>query len=240
MDNVSVMRLFLREPHRIDEVVIWYNAIDTKNATLYNVTSLSIKPSSFYRKVRALSECLRKASWWFQLRKFPIFLLRPFAGVWKSLLVFQPKRLRVLPLKPPTASLRSLLFDPISWERSEKRPYGSSFRLALPVLPWLPFRVRLLPWQSLPYSCLFLKLWVGINFLNMLIDCTNINIVQCGNHLLCQPYILIFISHLNTVLLITDRGNIGQVFCCTREDGYFILFLFQIECLLFIASHHNN
>ena len=44
----------------------------------------------------------------------PIFLLRPFAGVWKSLLVFQPKRLRVLPLKPPTASLRFLLFDPIS------------------------------------------------------------------------------------------------------------------------------
>ena len=74
----------------------------------------------------------------------------------------------------------------------------------------------------------------------MLIDCTNINIVQCGHHLLCQPYILIFISHLNTVLLITDRGNIGQVFCYTREDGYFILFLFQIECLLFIASHHNN
>ena len=43
----------------------------------------------------------------------------------------------------------------------------------------------------------------------MLIDCTNIHIVQCSHHLLCQPYILILIAHLYAALLITYRGNIG-------------------------------
>ena len=43
----------------------------------------------------------------------------------------------------------------------------------------------------------------------MLIDCTNIHIIQCGHHLLGQPYILILIAYLYTALLITYRGNIG-------------------------------
>ena len=30
------------------------------------------------------------------------------------------------------------------------------------------------------------------------------------------------------VLLIADRGNIGQIFRCAGTDGYFISFLFQI------------
>ena len=62
----------------------------------------------------------------------------------------------------------------------------------------------------------------------MLIDCTNIHIVQCSHHLLCQPYILILIAHLYAALLITYRGNIGQVFCSAGMDGDFIFFLFQI------------
>ena len=37
------------------------------------------------------------------------------------------------------------------------------------------------------------------NFLDELPD-----IVQCCHHLLCQPYILILIAHLNTVLLIAN------------------------------------
>ena len=54
----------------------------------------------------------------------------------------------------------------------------------------------------------------------MLIDCTNIHIIQSGHHLLCQPYIFILIAHLYAVLLITYRGNIGQVLCFAGTDGY--------------------
>ena len=54
----------------------------------------------------------------------------------------------------------------------------------------------------------------------MLIDCTNIHIVQGGHHFLRQPYILILIAHLYAVLLITYRGNIGQVLCFAGTDGY--------------------
>ena len=54
----------------------------------------------------------------------------------------------------------------------------------------------------------------------MLIDCTNIHIVQGGHHFLRQPYILILIAHLYAVLLITYRGNIGQVLCYAGTDGY--------------------
>lgn len=62
----------------------------------------------------------------------------------------------------------------------------------------------------------------------MIIDCICSYIIQCGHHFLRQPYILILIVHLNTVLLITHRGNVCEIFCCTGTDGYFILFLFQI------------
>ena len=37
----------------------------------------------------------------------------------------------------------------------------------------------------------------------MLIDCTNIHIVQGGHHFLCQAYIFILVAHLYAVLLIT-------------------------------------
>ena len=30
----------------------------------------------------------------------------------------------------------------------------------------------------------------------MLIDCTNIHIVQCGHHLLCQPFLITTIQNL--------------------------------------------
>ena len=39
--------------------------------------------------------------------------------------------------------------------------------------------------------------------------------------LLCQPYILILVVHLNTVLLVAAGSNIGQIFYCTRTDGSF-------------------
>ncbi len=69
----------------------------------------------------------------------------------------------------------------------------------------------------------------------MLIDCTNIHIVQGGHHFLCQPYIFILIAHLNTVLLITNRGNIGQVFRCAGTDSYLIFFFFNLISFLLLS-----
>ena len=63
----------------------------------------------------------------------------------------------------------------------------------------------------------------------MIIYGPNIHIIQHRHHLLCQPYILIRIAHLNAVLLITNRGNIGQVLRRTGTDGYSIFFLFQVD-----------
>ena len=52
----------------------------------------------------------------------------------------------------------------------------------------------------------------------MIIYRANIHIVQRGHHLLCQPYILILVAHLNTVLLVADRSDIGQIFRCAGTD----------------------
>lgn len=48
----------------------------------------------------------------------------------------------------------------------------------------------------------------------MFVNCTNIHFIQCDHHLLCQPYIFIFIAHFNTVLLVTDGGNVSRIFRC--------------------------
>ena len=64
-----------------------------------------------------------------------------------------------------------------------------------------------LNYPEIPDSWIFFKLWIRINLLNMLIDYTNIHIVQGGHHLLCQPYILILIAHLYAVLLISHRAT---------------------------------
>lgn len=66
----------------------------------------------------------------------------------------------------------------------------------------------------------------------MIIYSVSADIIQCGHHPLRQPYIFILIAHLNAVLLIADRCNISQLFRSAGTDGYLILFLFQIGCLL--------
>lgn len=66
-----------------------------------------------------------------------------------------------------------------------------------------------------------------INFAHgdfMLVDGRNTYAIQRSHHLLGQPDIFIFIAHFKAVLLVTDRGNIGQVFRCTGADGLFFIF----------------
>ena len=68
------------------------------------------------------------------------------------------------------------------------------------------------------------------------------NVIQCGHHPLCQPYIPILIAHLNTILLTTNRGNIGQVFCCTGTGVYAAASLGRgsYEALTFSLAEKNG
>ena len=110
----------------------------------------------------------------------PIFLCCPFAEARKPLLVLQPK--------PSYVSLRFLFFDRclISWEQSEKHPYGSSFRWVLHVPPWLHFRgqVRLLL-SSIPFfwSALNCDNVIKIHYLRFISKTSNTSWWQCRNSL---------------------------------------------------------
>ena len=89
--------------------------------------------------------------------------------------------------------------------------------------------VDLLIWQKtdLGFKVIIDNQYPGLLYQDQIFQ--YIHIVQGGHHLLCQPYILILITHLNAVLLFTNRSNICQIFCCTRTDCYFDFLLFQIK-----------
>ena len=78
----------------------------------------------------------------------------------------------------------------------------------------------------------------------MFIYCTNIYIIQCCHHLLCQPYIFVLIPHFYAVLLIADRGHISQILRRTGADAHFIFLFIHTGILLFpfqilIQNRHN-
>ena len=89
-------------------------------------------------------------------------------------------------------------------------------------------RALCLNYSEFPNSCRLIQFAVSIYFFDMLVDYRQSNIIKCSHHLLRQLYILILITHFKIVLLVTDRINIGQIFCCAGTDCYFIFFLFQI------------
>ena len=85
-----------------------------------------------------------------------------------------------------------------------------------------------LNYPEIPDSCLLRQFVVVIYFLNVLINCANVNIVKRRHHLLRQPDILILITHLKTFVTVAGGGHKGQIFCGRTAKRQ----LFSLEILI--------